>query len=68
MKIIEAAKVVKANLFVMVLVEGKAVPIYIGKPKNLQETNDANLKHYLMQEIISSEVIGEGVCFTVKEI
>lgn len=68
MKIIEAAKVVKANLFVMVLVEGKAIPIYIGKPKGLQETNDTNLKRYLMQEIIASEVIGQGVCFTVKEI
>ena len=68
MKIIEAAKVVKANLFVMVLVEGKVVPIYIGKPKNLQETNDVKLKNYLMQEIIASEVIGEEICFTVKEI
>lgn len=68
MKIIEATKVMKANLFVMVLVEGKAIPIYIGKPKGLQETNDTKLKPYLMQEIIASEVIGQGICFTVKEI
>lgn len=68
MKIVEAAKVMKENLFVMVLVEGKAVPAYIGKPKSLRETNDTKLKPYLMQEIIASEVIGQGICFTVKEI
>lgn len=67
MKVIEAAKVMKENLFVMVLAEGEAVPIYIGKPKSLRETDDPNIKRCLMQEIVSSEVVGQGICFTVKE-